>query len=61
MIGLLSILAGFVSVIWAFGWGGALASLPTCLDALTGERESWLILLTPGTSQAAPVNGPMMR
>ena len=35
--------------------------LPTCLDALTSERESWLILLTPGTSQAAPVNGPTMR
>lgn len=26
MIGLLSILAGFASVIWAFGWVGALAS-----------------------------------
>lgn len=26
MIGLLSILAGFASVIWVFGWPGAIAS-----------------------------------
>lgn len=30
--------------------------LPTCLDALTRERESWRTSLTSGTLQVGPVN-----
>lgn len=35
--------------------------LPTCSKGLTGERESWLNMLTPPESPGKPASEPTMR